>query len=115
MLRSRRDGGPVVDENLTRLIGDVVDGLVRDQPLPTPRSNLEALVTDFAKSLTVTPSRVSSELRARLQEHFDADELQELAVLVAGANADSRKEIMLRRLSSAEPRAADRGQRRRTR
>jgi AhpD family alkylhydroperoxidase len=50
----------------------------------------ERMVLDLAVGMTVTPVHVSDELFAALREHFDDDQLVELANLIALENLRSR-------------------------
>jgi alkylhydroperoxidase family enzyme len=59
-----------------------------------PESNLfdsdEKLVLELADALTVTPARVTPELRQRLQTRFSTPQLVELAAAIAWENYRAR-------------------------
>lgn len=50
----------------------------------------EKLVLEFSDAITVTPARVSPELRQRLQQRFSTPQLVELAAAIAWENYRAR-------------------------
>src|ERR687886_133063 len=53
-------------------------------------SPAERVALELAEAMTATPPRVTDELFARLQEHYDEAQLVELAAIVAQENFRSR-------------------------
>ena len=72
-------------------------GIPEEKLLALPRhreatcfSELERLVIDYAEAATKTPSEVTDELFAALQEHFDDEQLVELTAAIAWENWRAR-------------------------